>query len=262
MFWVNRVFTLIELLITIAIIAVLAGMLLPALKHARDMAKTTACMNNLKGFGVAVASYTNDNHDFFPEKILTGNYNETKATCWDARLSPYLGIRNGEPEMSSTLIWQIKQKRKTPYLCPAGSTDSGNAPSDDETRSYIANPYFGLAGSSGSVCYYEIRKAGMNSSPSRIGILYEGQLSPLFGGRTSGMYLAGISSDPDNNFPWNTSNNKYRFYHNKGSMARSSGTMNLLFLDMHAGNVKLNELRTVTSSGVQYKCQYFFAKGY
>ena len=62
----KRNFTLIELLITIAIIAILAAMILPALNSAREKARTIQCVSNLKQIGTALFSYTTDNQDFLP----------------------------------------------------------------------------------------------------------------------------------------------------------------------------------------------------
>ena len=60
----RKTFTLIELLVVISIIAMLAGMLLPTLAHAKEAGKTASCINNLKQLAVGAAKYASDNADW------------------------------------------------------------------------------------------------------------------------------------------------------------------------------------------------------
>lgn len=83
----RRGFSLIELLVTIAVIAILAGLLLPALAKSRAKARKIQCLNHLKQIGLATVMYASDHAEFLPQSQHT-------RLSWVGTVQPYLSGTN------------------------------------------------------------------------------------------------------------------------------------------------------------------------
>jgi len=105
-------FTLIELLVVISVIALLAGLLLPALSRVKESGRSTACLSNLHEIGLALQLYTQDNKNRLPfmSDIFPGVTNKYPGP--DQVLATYLG--------------NLKVLRCPSDKWPTGSTTNSN----------------------------------------------------------------------------------------------------------------------------------------
>jgi len=101
-----RGFTLIELLVVIAIIAILAAILFPVFAKAREKARASSCLSNIKQIGLAIMQYSQDYDEEWPYAAYNGG--TTLGNHWLVSTSPYI---------KSEQIW----------ICPSGKSTMRNS---------------------------------------------------------------------------------------------------------------------------------------
>lgn len=123
----TALFTLIELLIVISVIAILAGLLLPALNMARVKARQTGCLGNMRQIGIAFGMYEVDFSGWMPRAPSDKNI----CRNWDYQLADYLNYKYGGSDNKS---WGPPI-----FHCPAGKVNP--LFSAGRSRGYIYNEY-------------------------------------------------------------------------------------------------------------------------
>ncbi len=216
-----RNFTLIELLIVIAIIAILASMLLPALNNAREKANTIKCLGNEKQIGLYIMQYGMDHGDVVLPPTILDYY-------WGRQLR---------------LDGYIKGEYDRTFVCPAQKYNFGNG---STVVYYPGNCYLGgsygylyqvnctTVPKSHTAVYPNFKFFKSFKQPSSTFYLFDGIAQSDSGAALSG------------SVPWN---------YNLGALAatgitvRHGGGANILYLDFHAAYAKPHKLTSVEYQG-------------
>ena len=222
-------FTLIELLIVIAIIAIIAGILLPALLQAKRKGLSILCLSNQKNIGTAAMMYANDNGGYFVH--CSGGFKIAKHRSYPPRLSPYVG----GPDYT-VAITLTDRDIPSIFFCPAETrvpvTDKGW----EERRYNLTYGFiYSETASDGYAFPYGRPSYGTGNSrrsASEIGV-----------GADTWMYQKTIADLETVN-----GGNMWRIDNYPGggvTFARHNNQANVIYMDGHSNSLKMGALRTL-----------------
>lgn len=218
-----RSFTLIELLITIAILAILVGVLLPALNSARDKARSASCVNNLKTLGMGIIQYVVENESWQPPPLF--NYEDPQIPWTFGVLGPNTETYPTNPAKH----WDPWMKRKGRYFgietfrCPSMS---GTYLMDGTSSWWNYNSHYGINEKMGN-SHLESNRIDGAKNPS----------SKLYIAETWARNSDGSSISEKGFYRWNPTILNNAQYGNVA--ARHGGTCNTLKLDGSVAAIRI-----------------------
>ncbi len=135
----HKAFTLLELLVVVAVIAMLLAVVMPSLAKAKEMGRKASCLNNLHQFYLAAMVYTESNKGFFPIAYYTvSTPPQTVQNCWDFTMR-----QNGVTTTKiSGILWQgdtIEKIQQCPAFKGASNTASDPYTGYNYNTSYIGH---------------------------------------------------------------------------------------------------------------------------